>query len=282
MKYIGVLLGFLVVLSTDVGANQEIPVPLCGSNVRTILNSAGDVPYLLRLKAVRELPGQLPEHERTALTAFLRTPWDSDSSLNEVDLAAVKNDLTGRLIPMDPDGLAESLVEISSDPKVGAVWQGYCVQFFTILYGSVSIENRVMLDHALTDILSRPEDLRTGTALITIKNISKLPLSSPWNTKTVIGKARLIYSAPQALPLNKQAAFQILGLLGDPQTVSLARKILKTPSASAPEQLTSLSVIGQHGTAADLSLLDSFRKHTDIRLRTAANLNYSLLNKTGK
>lgn len=53
----------------------------------------------------------------------------ADTSLNEVDFAAVKNDLTGYLISINPGEVAKALLEITDNPKVRPVWRDIAFSF---------------------------------------------------------------------------------------------------------------------------------------------------------
>lgn len=279
-KIIGMLLFFVFWGGFMVVADQADTSS--SKNIETILNKTGNKPYILRQQAVHGLPARISEEDQMVLIGFLYTPPSTDSSLNELELAAIKNDLTARLIRVNPDAVADALIEMSGMAAVGDVWRNYCYQFTAMLYDKVSMERRSMLDSALTDILAHPETLYVGTALIAVKNISILPGSSVWRTNVVIEKAKTIYNAKNVLPMNKQAAFQILGEFGDPKTRVIARKILTDPASSILEKVSSLAILGKQGTAEDITLLDTFRKHPEPRLSRAAEINYQRLSNTLK
>jgi len=105
------------------------------ARVRLIAGQTEEKAYMPRLLAIRSLEKETPlsDAERSSLLAFLRRTTEST---DEMELAALKNDVTEHLLKLTdmPGGFARDLLDMQADAAQSATWRNYCVQFLGRTY----------------------------------------------------------------------------------------------------------------------------------------------------
>lgn len=276
MKSILALSNILFLVTTLLA--DEMPSASLHPVVRTIVNADGNHVKPARKRAIERLPAQLSPHELEALCQFLHLPWEQDTSLTEASLASIKNDLAVKLsLSQYADFFAPHIVVMSDIPNLGPVWNGYCVQYFARLYPNVDTAHKTLIRESYAVHLRRYDDHRAGTALISIKNL--LHYTKDFTADELCESAWRVYSADSVLDVNKLAAFQILGDLIDPRILRESRHILRNDTGDYTYKMSAMAILGKHGIATDIQLLEAFTSHADLRLRTAATRNLKTLKK---
>jgi hypothetical protein len=265
MRICVVLLTFgasLVSLSAD--------VPVATARVRLIAGLAGEKAYLPRFHAIRALEKEAPlsDAERAALLAFLRRTEGVDGT-DEMELAALKNDVTERLLslPDMPGTFARDLLDMQADPAQSATWRNYCVQFLKRTYTATpDAALRKDVRERLCALADVPDPETCGTALMALASLNGHP---------EIDSARM---AARAMALAKDAAktdglrftaLQVAADLGHASAVPLAREWL-AKERSANLKAVAIGVLGRHGVPSDRTLIEPYLTNPDPRLSGAA------------
>jgi len=244
--------------------------PGATERVRLIAGLAEEKAYLPRFHAIRALENEPPlsDAERAALTAFLRRT-DGTEGTDEMELAALKNDVTEHLLkrPDMPGGFARDLLDMQTDPAQSATWRNYCIQFLGRTYTATpdaalrkDVRERL---YARADV---PDPETCGTALMALASLGGHP---------EIDSARV---AARAMALAKDAAkveglrftaLQVAAGLGHVSAVSLARAWL-AEERSANMKAVAIGILRKRGAPSDRALIEPYLDNPDPRLSGAA------------
>lgn len=256
-----VLVGFPICAADDSGATAR---------VRLIAGQTEEKAYMPRLKAIQALETETPlsDAERLSLLAFLRRT-DGTEGTDEMELAALKNDVTEHLIilPGMPGGFAQDLLDMQADAAQSATWRNYCVQFLGRTYKatpdpSLRKDVRERL-YALADV---PDAEACGTALMALESLGGHP---EIDSAHVAERAMALAKDAAKIEGLRFTALQVAAGLGHASAVPLAREWLAKESSSNMRSVA-IGVLGRHGVPPDRSLIAPFLTNPDPRLSGAA------------
>lgn len=240
------------------------------ARVRLIAGLDAEKAYLPRLKAVRALDSGTPlsDGERAALLAFLRRT-DGAEGTEEMELAAVKNDVTEHLLrlPGMPGDLARDLLAMQADAAQSATWRDYCVQFLGRVYAATPDAGlREEVRERLYALADSADTETCGTALLALASLKgNREIDSSRAASRALALARDA-SAGEGLRLT---SLQIAAGLGRDEAVPLARAWL-AKEKSANLRAVAIGVLGGRGTPADRALVGPYLDNPDPRLKNAA------------
>ena len=256
-----VLVGFSICAADDSGATAR---------VRLIAGQTEEKTYGPRLKAIRSLETEAPlsDEERASLLAFLRRT-DGTEGTDEMELAALKNDVTEHLIKLSgmPGGFAQDLLEMQADAKQSVTWRNYCVQFLGRTYKATPDAALRAAVRERLYLLAESSDPETcGTSLMSLASLNGHP---EIDSARVAARAMAVAEDASKFEGVRFTALQVAADLGNVSAVPLAREWL-AKERSANMRAVAIGVLGKRGGPADRALIEPFLTDPDPRLNGAA------------
>ena len=244
--------------------------PAMTARVGLIAGMAEEKAYLPRFKAIRALGTAIPltESERSTLLAFLRRT-DGTEGTDEMELAALKNDVTEHLLklPGMPGAFARDLLDMQDDLAQSATWRNYCIQFLGKVYASTAdAELRAAVRGRLFQLIESTDPETCGTALMALSSLSGNP---EIDSTGVAARAMAVAGNPANREGLRFTALQVATDLGHAGAVPMARGWL-TKEKAVNLKAVAIGVLGKHGTASDRALIEPYLSHPDPRLSAAA------------
>ena len=251
-------------------AALAVGVPGATARVRLIAGLTEERAYFPRLQAIRALEKEPPLSavERSALLAFLRRT-DGAGETSEMELAALKNDVTERLLtlPGMPGGFARDLLDMQADAAQSPTWRNYCIQFLGRAYKDTpDAALRAAVRERLYRLAESPDPETCGTTLVTLAALKGHP---EIDSARVGGRAVALARDVSRKEGLRFTALQSAAELGHASAAPLAREWLVKERA-ANMKAVALGVLGTCGVAADRALIEPYLNDPDPRLSGAA------------
>ena len=253
--------GFACLAADNHGATER---------VRLIAGLAEEKAYLPRFHAIRALENEPPlsDAERAALTAFLRRT-DGTEGTDEMELAALKNDVAERLLslPDMPGCFARDLLDMQADPAQSATWRNYCIQFLGRAYTATpDAELRKTVRERLYALADADGPETCGTALMSLASLNGHPeIDSLRVSDCAMALAK---DAAKAEGL-RFTALQVAADLSHADATQTAREWLAREK-SANMRAVAIGILGKHGASSDRALIEPYVDTPDPRLSGAA------------
>ena len=201
------------------------------------------------------------------------------TEVQEVEDASRKNDLADRMLAQFslPDGFAVDFLAMLDDPEQGIIWHNYILQKLDVLYlhPDAADQRKQILDRLWQESRS-PKPSIAGTTQMTLLRLheqrpdvvaaQKLISRSEWVIE------RDVYSNSDRL-----SALHVFSALDYSRSTQIARSWLAEEGTPILLKTTALAVLGKQLQESDRPLIEPYLKHSDLRLRAAAQ---SALNRT--
>jgi hypothetical protein len=225
------------------------------------------------LLALRKLPRNLNREQLEQLRAIILDTSEKETLRNDA-----LNILHKQNIP--PAWVGRELVQMWGDEEESARWRDFCLQHMAFAYGHSPDKQEIQ--QALLEASHLPSEGGKnfgGTAMLSLQRMSE---EDPALRRKLRAEATETLGASSSEMDEEKAvtALQVLKESDSAQALQDARAIAGDGSRLVRLRLSALSVLGEHGGAQDLDLLERLTEHEDNRIRRAAKIHLRRLRKS--
>lgn len=236
-----------------------------------VITEGGQADYPTRYRLTYTIDSKLSDENRGRLEKFLSLPL-AKGGLEESELAALKNNVADALIRQDdgPRDLFKLLQTDWADADQGMIWRSYIVQKIPELTLKLKNENEIKSSvNFLRKLAIDSESEFSATAIMGMDRLHTARPDLIRGEEVVAGAARFFGEKEQS-DTGKITILQIWARHDSAPALEEARRILLSENAHVLLKMSALSVLGSHGTQADLALIERYTTSPEGRLSTAA------------
>lgn len=242
---------------------------LCGSAVQAGLHLALDPASTqsTALQQISDISEPLSHRHINAALAFLSADF---AQSDQAYMIVRQNNLADRLLQASDAVFAtcETLLSVLADHRKNQVWREYCLQKLPLAYSELKDDSPELKERILDQLWRQsrsPETSFSGTALLGLYRIGGLS-----ERERLIAAAKHILHNDAFGLANKVTALQLATLLGDPDTLQLARQWMTDEGKAISLRSSAIASVGAMGGVGDLPVLQSLTEDMDLRIRRSS------------
>ena len=258
MKKSLVLYFSIIALCVSAGNTQN-------SVLSVVLNNS--LSYHQRAKQLVSITSNLQQSDVDAIHVFLELK--DGGRLKNLEFNSLKNDLVLCLMRQSrkDDKLVPHLIAMYKDTSHDLVWRNYCVQFMGRIYPDSTMQEKELLKKTLQAVLKDPISMLAITGMIAME----LNKGSLKTDKEFLNSRAFELLQKDIPPYAMVTLIQICGMnrIKPDQVRPLLYSILKN-SKETQLKVSAIAALGEYGNRKDLDIIESYRKNSDVRLRSAA------------
>ena len=255
-------------------AVKKVELP---KNIRLIIGQDKTKNYYIRVRAIHNLPTNLPNEQIEAFYKFLYTRLEKQN-LKDLEFNALKNELVLELMKqkVKPKELAGHLVKMYQDKTFDPTWRDYCVQFFGKWYAAAP-RNKARKE-MLKNLWIAATETNNSCGGTAVTMLIRMLDTGDVDRKKLSKAAYKVLTAKDSVLPNKISSLQVCAELKNAKALPIARQIMKS-NAHKILKMSAIAAIGMLGDRSDLPMLYELSKSTDIRSRGPAKAAIKKINK---
>lgn len=185
---------------------------------------------------------------------------------------AIKNDRADSILLQEhlPEGYGVQLLGELDSPEESVIWKGYILQKLDVLYlhpDAVDLHS-VILKRLWRESRS-PTPVHAGTSLMTLLRLHE-------KKPEMISRERLtsrciwVVERSAYTDSDRLSALHVLSSLDQARAADYSRQWLADEMSPPMLKMTAIAILGMAPTEGDVSILEPYLNHPDLRLRSAA------------